>query len=142
MKKTVLLSTLMFLSMFISLSAQNRSFLYAQFEISYSWSNNGVKLIVDMGTPQEKLQTFGYNYLKDKDGSDKIFNTPMGAVNWLARDGWELGENCTGIDTTSFMMKKDISGMSDAQVNEFLSRYIIGPSAGKSYTPSKRKNSR
>ena len=142
MKKTVILSALMFISMLISISAQDRKFIYAQFEISYTWTNNGVKLIADMGTPQEKIPTFDCNYLKDSDGNDKVFNTPMGAVNWLARDGWELGENCTGIDTTKFMMRKDVSGMSDAQINDFLSRYIIGPSNGKKYTPNKKKGSR
>ena len=120
------------------LTAQNRKFIYAELRIVSGWDNN-VKLAVDMGTRQEKYYSLSNNYIKDSDGNDMKFNTPMSAVNWLAKDGWELGDNCSSIDS-SFIMKKDVSGMTENQVQEFLSRYRIGP-AGSSTSESRGSKS-
>lgn len=130
MKKAILASALLIL-VCSQIFSQNRKYIYAELDIIASWTTNGYRLAVDMGTPQETDSDFRYNCIKDSDGKDMVFNTKINAVNWMARDGWELLDNCRNIDST-FIMKKDVSGMTEEQVNRFLSGYRIGPSGGTS----------
>ena len=112
----------------LPLVAQVRTYIYSKVNIANSWS--GIKLYVDMGTPQEKVLNFNYNCIKDNDGKDKIFNTKMAALNYLAKDGWDLFNPSTNIDST-FLMRRDVSGMNEEQIQNFLSKYRIGPSGSK-----------
>ena len=125
MRSRIVISTLILMLATISVAAQIRTFIYTRVSLDDTWS--GFKIVVDMGTPQEKNTGFNYNCIKDTNGKDKTFNTRIAALNWLAKDGWELFDPHTNIDST-FLMRKNVSGMNEEQVQTFLSKYNIGPS--------------
>ena len=143
MKHKIIIAALTLLIIALPLAAQVRTYIYSKVNIVNSWS--GVKLYVDMGTPQEKVLNFNYNCIKGADGRDMIFNTKMAALNYLAKDGWNLFNPNTNIDST-FLMRRDVSGMNEEQIQDFLSKYRIGPSGSKvndnapaGSTPTRRK---
>ena len=139
MKRRLLLSALTLLALTVSLRAQDRRFVYMQVEIVYY--GPGFRVVADLGTPSEKVLQFNYNYLKDDADTPFCFNTKMAAVNWLAKDGWVLNDHCSRIDST-FIMKRDVSGMNETQVQAFLSRYNIGPATGSKKPTAQKKLSR
>lgn len=139
MKRRLLLLALTFLALTVSLRAQDRRFVYMQVEIVYY--GPGYRVVADLGTPSEKVLQFNYNYLKDDADTPFCFNTKMAAVNWLAKDGWVLNDHCSRIDST-FIMKRDVSGMNETQVQAFLSRYNIGPATGSKKPTAQKKLSR
>ncbi len=139
MKHRLLLLALTFLALTVSLRAQDRRFVYMQVEIVYY--GPGYRVVADLGTPSEKVLQFNYNYLKDDADTPFCFNTKMAAVNWLAKDGWVLNDHCSRIDST-FIMKRDVSGMNETQVQEFLSRYNIGPATRSKKPTAQKKLSR
>ncbi len=138
MRSRIVISTLLLMLAGISVAAQSRMFIYTMVSLGDTWSG-GVRIVVDMGTPQEKKTGFNYNCIKDSNGKDKTFNTRIAALNWLAKDGWELFDPHTNIDST-FLMRKDVSGMSEEQVQTFLSKYNIGPSGTRARNQGNKQN--
>lgn len=128
MKHRVIISALTIIITILPLAAQIRTYIYSKVTLVNSWS--GIKLEVDMGTPQERIPNFNYNCIKSPDGKDMIFNTKMAALNYLAKDGWNLFNPSTNIDST-FLMRRDVSDMDEEQIQDFLSKYRIGPSGSK-----------
>jgi hypothetical protein len=83
---------------------------------------------LDIGKDYKVASVWKYNCLVDDKGMDIRFRSPMDALDYLGRQGWELVSygNETEDSRETYLLKKETTGMSDEQVEKFLSQYHSG----------------
>ena len=77
--------------------------LFAQLTISPK--SDKFVAVVDFGNGNEE------SYILDNDNKKKLFNSPMEAVNYLAKDGWEVVTSyifVNGNGRLVYILKKEI----------------------------------
>lgn len=71
-----------------------------------------------------------YNTVKDNDGNQRVFNSPMAGLNWLGLIGWEIipypiaYRSDTNI-TSDYWFRLDVTGLSNEQINKKLSEFGV-----------------
>ena len=86
MKKITVIISLLLLS--FVLNAQRDTLYYKYCKVVGNYTLQGARLTVAVDSGQSVL--LSEKIIKDKDGEKVKFNSDIEAVNWLARNRWEL----------------------------------------------------
>ena len=124
----VLASLLLLLS--FSARAEVRSFIYADvyFVKAGGLFSNKCNLALDLGCKMKA--TARHDYLENAEGKPMRFNSSVSGLNYLGQDGWEVINVVLPADKDStgryhYLMKKETTGMTAAEVMQFIDRYRI-----------------